>query len=73
MNKEHCTSGHYRPLLHKATAFRTEDIVYFPKTQKQTQRVRQNEWTEESVPNERKDKIIARDISRIEISNVPKR
>lgn len=44
-------AGHYTPL-----PSRTEDMIEeedFPNTQKQAQRLRQNEKTEECVPDER--------------------
>ena len=49
-----------RPLLSKA-----RDIVHFPNTQKQTQRVRQNEEPDEYVPKKEYTKIIARELSEI--------
>ena len=48
---------HYRTLQKlffiKPLLSRTGDVSDFPNTQKQTERVRQNEETEEYVPNER--------------------
>ena len=41
--------------------------------QKQTQRGRQNEETEKFIPNEKQNKATARDLSKIDTSNMPDR
>ena len=55
-----------RPLLSRAG-----DVADFPNTQKQTQRVMQNEETEQDVPNERTGQNHRKDLSKMEINNMP--
>ena len=57
-----------RPVL-----LRAGDIPDFPNTQKQTQRVRQNMEVEEYVQRKGHDKITARNLSELEVSNMPER
>ena len=57
-------------LLHKATLSRPGDIAYLPNTQKQTQRVRQNEETKEYVPKKELVKTLEKEVNETEISNL---
>lgn len=58
VNRGHCTIGHYRTSFFfiRPPLSRTGDIADFPNTEKQIQKVRQNEKMEECVPNERTGK-----------------
>ena len=58
-------TGHF---LHKATFPRLGSLTDLPNTQ--TQKTRQNEETEDYVPNENQDKILE-ELSKVEISNSP--
>lgn len=49
---------------------REGDVIDFPNTQKQTQGVRQNEDTEECIPNERTGQNFSKRVNRMEISNM---
>jgi len=50
-NKGHYMAQHYR--ISSSLASRTGDVADFPNTQKQAQRLRQNEKKDKLVPNER--------------------
>ena len=70
-NSGHCSAGHYRAsfLFIRPLPSRPRDIVDFPNMQKQTQRVRQIEETEECVPNER----LGPNQREMDVSNLPDR
>ena len=51
--KGDCATSPTGHILHKATPSRLGEIADLPDTQKQTQRIRQNEGTDEYVQNEK--------------------
>ena len=63
--------GPTRSLLCKDTPSRLGELADLGKILKQTQKIRQNEESEEYVPNERQDKISEKALNKMEISNLP--
>ena len=61
VTKGHCTPEDHRSFYTKPLLLRPGDVADFCNMQKQTQRVRQNEETEEYIPNEGNGQITAKE------------